>query len=343
MAFIIVFISITTILNDNTVSYLERRHLASFPKVDLLDPDFYSDVDTYMSDHLLWRDSFIRFSSLANRYLFGFKDNHGVYSSDGYLFETAIRDDDSISDLINKTNALKDSYFADRDVYFMAIPRKNDYTERYFPLDLRYEDIKDTLKEGLAMHYIDIYDLLDLDSYYHTDIHWRQDKIGNVAEYLVEAMGDEYTGIEGEYKTIEGFKGSLFASSFYDVAPDKISYLVYDDEGISVYDLEKDSYVGIYDEGAVDHPDMYDVFLDGPSAYIRIENKNAGSDQRLIVFRDSYASSLIPLLIGSYASIDVIDLRYFNSSLLPTLELDQNAEVLFMYSMEFINKSGALR
>ncbi len=343
LAVIVLFISITTILNKNTVSYLERRHLASFPKVDLLDPDFYSDLDTYMSDHLLWRDSFIKYSSLANRYLFGFKDNHGVYSSDGYLFETAIEDDDSINDLIAKTNGLKDTYFKDQEVYFIAIPRKNDYTERYFPLDLRYDDIKDSLKDNLDMDYIDISDLLSLDSYYHTDIHWRQDKIEAVADYIVRSLGDEYSEVEGTYKTINDFKGSLYASSFYDVAPDQIDYLTFDETDISVYDLEKDAYVGVYDEGAIGHPDMYDVFLDGPSAYIHIENKKAPSDQKLIIFRDSFASSLIPLMIDSYASIDVIDLRYFNSSLLDTLELDQDAKVLFMYSLEFINKSGALR
>lgn len=343
MSLIIVLIGLFTAFDKKTISYLERRNLARFPKVELFEPSFYSELDDYLSDHIVFRDELIKLKSLSSHYLFGFRDNHGTYTEDGYLFDIAIQDDKSIADLITKTNDLKDDYFKDQEVYFMAIPRKNDYSARYFPLDLRYSDIKDELMSGLDMEFIDIYDLLDLDSYYHTDIHWRQDKIGDIAAYLVNTLNDDYQKVKGTYDTIDDFYGSLYASSFLDVKADTIAYLSFDEEGIEVYDLEKDALVGLYDLSADTHPDKYDVFLDGPSAYIRIENKNVDNGQKLIIFRDSYASSLIPLLVDSYEKIDVIDLRYFNSSLLDTLDLDKDAKVLFMYSLEFINKSGALR
>ena len=47
-----------------------------------------------------------------------------------------------------------------------------------------------------------------------------------------------------------------------------------------------------------------------------IYNNLASSDDELIVFRDSYGSSLVPLLISSYKKIIVIDTRYISSNIL---------------------------
>lgn len=46
--------------------------------------------------------------------------------------------------------------------------------------------------------------------------------------------------------------------------------------------------------------DAYNVFLGGPSALIEIENSEASNEKELIIFRDSFASSLTPLLISEY-------------------------------------------
>ena len=340
---IVLSMSVLTVFSNRTISYLERRYLDTFPKVDLADPDFYEDLDDYLSDHLFFRDELITVRNLTNRYLFHFKDNDGVYSKDGYLFDILKFDAESVSDLILKTNELKDSYFSDREVYFIGIPRKNDYSELYHPSDLRFDDIRQLLIDGLDMPLIDISGLLSLDSYYHTDIHWRQDKLKDVARYIVEAIGDIYVPVTTEAREVYSFYGSLFSRSFYDVNPDILYYLEGDFTGVRVYDLEKDSEVPVYDKEATTHPDLYDIYLDGPSAYLRIENEDAKIDQRLIVFRDSFASSLLPLLIDSYSRIDVIDLRYFDASLIESLDLDDKAKVLFIYGSEFIDQSGALR
>ena len=49
---------------------------------------------------------------------------------------------------------------------------------------------------------------------------------------------------------------------------------------------------------------------------LTIYNNLASSDDELIVFRDSYGSSLVPLLISSYKKIIVIDTRYISSNIL---------------------------
>lgn len=74
----------------------------------------------------------------------------------------------------------------------------------------------------------------------------------------------------------------------------------------------------------------------------------AAEKKNLIVFRDSYGSSLIPLLIDSYSSIVVVDLRYIAQKKLGELidfESDEmaNADVLFLYGTILLNDSSTIK
>ena len=69
-------------------------------------------------------------------------------------------------------------------------------------------------------------------------------------------------------------------------------------EGCTVYDYETDSTGGVYDLTAAEKA-PYDLFLGGPKALLRIENPAANNDRTLIVFRDSFGSSLVPLLAAT--------------------------------------------
>ena len=62
--------------------------------------------------------------------------------------------------------------------------------------------------------------------------------------------------------------------------------------------------------------DKYDIYLSGASSIIDIVNPTSNSNRELIVFRDSYGSSLVPLLIEGYKKITVIDIRYVSSRIL---------------------------
>ncbi|UKI28962.1 MAG: hypothetical protein L6V78_00890 [Clostridium sp.] len=55
--------------------------------------------------------------------------------------------------------------------------------------------------------------------------------------------------------------------------------------------------------------DSYDIFLAGATPVLKITN-NKVADKKLIVFRDSYGSSIIPFLAENYHEVIVLDLRY---------------------------------
>jgi hypothetical protein len=90
--------------------------------------------------------------------------------------------------------------------------------------------------------------------------------------------------------------------------------------------------------------DAYDVFLSGASALLVIENPNASSDKELVIFRDSFGSSITPLLIDSYSKIIMIDTRYVPYEYLEQfIEFNAEQDVLFLYSTLVINSSIMLR
>ena len=110
-----------------------------------------------------------------------------------------------------------------------------------------------------------------------------------------------------------------------------------------VYYLENDKNNQVYIEENLEKMDSYDIYLDGASSYIEIINDRVLSDRELVIFRDSFSSSLAPLLIEYYSKITLIDIRYINSEMyLDKINFD-NQDVLFLYSTLLVNNSYTLK
>ena len=73
-----------------------------------------------------------------------------------------------------------------------------------------------------------------------------------------------------------------------------------------------------------------------------IENPNAKTDRELIVFRDSYGSSMTPLLVQDYKTVTLIDTRYIAPNLIGDFVDFEDQDVLFLYSTLILNSSRSL-
>ena len=110
-----------------------------------------------------------------------------------------------------------------------------------------------------------------------------------------------------------------------------------------VYNFENGKYAPVYDMEKVSGKDLYDVYLSGAQSLLRIENPNAASEKELIVFRDSFGSSLVPLLVQDYKTVTLVDIRYLDSRMLGRF-LDFNGQdVLFLYSTLVLNSGTTLK
>ena len=76
---------------------------------------------------------------------------------------------------------------------------------------------------------------------------------------------------------------------------------------------------------------------------LEIENKYSKNNNELYIFRDSFGSSIAPLLASEYSKITLIDLRYVSSTLLEKyLNPKENSDVLFMYNTLILNDSSII-
>ncbi len=74
-----------------------------------------------------------------------------------------------------------------------------------------------------------------------------------------------------------------------------------------------------------------------------IMSPDAVTDRRLIIFRDSYTSSLVPLLLGAYREITLVDLRYIDSARIGEYVDFAGADILFLYNTVIVNHAEMLK
>lgn len=207
-----------------------------------------------------------------------------------------------------------------------------------------HEGLATLVREELdPVSVIDLKNRLTLDHFYRTDPHWRQEMLPEVAAFLAARMN---TGISGKYEEnlIDvPFYGAYQSQSALPMEPDPLRCLTNDTlSAVMVYDHETSRWISLYDPAAADGIDPYSVFLSGPKPLLTLENPTGPKDRELIVFRDSFGSSLVPLLIEGYARITVIDLRYLAPSRLEQLISFHGQDVLFLYSAQVLKDGNIL-
>ncbi len=350
----LVVVMLGTIMTPpRTVSASERRRLAAPPAftIDrLFNGTFFADSETYLLDQMIWRDGFRGIKALMVHHLLRQKDNNGLYLIDGRIgkLEYPLRPE-SVVRAATGFNALYQRYFAGQPAWLAVIPDKNDYlaAPNGYPF-VAYQDIMQLLELELeSISLLSLYEHLNADDYYRTDIHWRQEKLLPLADLLLQTLGrtEKVSDRSYQHQQLYPFRGSYYGQAALPLEPDELVYLI-DDQSRKpqVYDHEKGSWLSVYEPDLFKGMDPYDVFLGGARALITIENESAASERELIIFRDSFASSLAPLLLPGYARITLVDLRYMRADLLPDyLTFHEQQDVLFLYSTQVLNNSAMLR
>lgn len=196
-----------------------------------------------------------------------------------------------------------------------------------------------------GFNYIDIMNNLSLEDYYYSDSHFKQENIVKVANVILEKMGNSYyKDINYNLQNVGVFKGVYSYQVPVKIKEDNINILSneYIDNAV-VYDNLNKIDINVYDKSKINSWDLYDIYLGGAKGLLTIYNNLASSDDELIVFRDSYGSSLVPLLISSYKKIIVIDTRYISSNILDNYVEFKGQDVLFLYSVSTINNSFTVK
>ena len=318
-------------LPDREVSRSERRRLAQLPP---LSSGFSDKLEEYMLDQFPLREQLRTVNSLVRLYGLGQADIHGIYLQgggafrmDGPLQEKQVRHAAAVF------SAVQEKYFPSLPAHYVIVPDKNAKAETGRPR-LDTETLRGIVREALpGMTEIDIWDLLSADDYYKTDPHWRQERLLPVAAAICEALGADAPGTFTE-KALSPFYGAYYGQAALPMAPDTLTYL----ESADTKAAE------VTGPELLDGTDGYDVFLSGAQAILTVTSPNVHNGRHLVLFRDSFGSSLAPLLLGSFERITLVDLRYISAARLTDYaDLSDATDVLYLCSTAVWNNGGTLR
>ena len=193
--------------------------------------------------------------------------------------------------------------------------------------------------------------------YYRTDHHWTT--LGAYYAYIAYCEQKGLTPVsleELEENKVEDFYGTFYSKAkrpsqpadtitWYDVDVDEFAFVanlqqdkqlaqlgeVVQEDGLELLRVD-----GMMDQRKFEVRDKYAAFMWGNSGYVKIKsshnlNHQEGKTSRLLLFKDSYANSMIPYLTYNYDEIIVVDLRYMAKS---TKELMQEEfdDIFVMYN-----------
>lgn len=352
--FIVSMFIINLVKKDEEISISERRKLAIFPKFSLqtiLSGDFMEEFEEYSLDQFIGRDTFrgIKARTLFN--VFNQKDNNKIYVEENHAvkYDNVLKESE-VENVATKINKLQSTLLKDMNVFYSVIPDKNYFlADKYGYPKMDYSKMLNILKENIGdAEYIDLFNVLSIEDYYSTDTHWKQECLDDVAKIFSEKMNFVYEGIESIDEK-SPFYGVYYGQSALPLQADTLKY-VYNDsiKNAKVKYLNETTFKmedgELYTLDKFDGNAPYDLFLSGAKSLITIENNNALTDKELIIFRDSYGSSLTPLLISGYKKITVVDLRYIASPMLSRfVEFKENSDVLFLYCTDVINNGAMLK
>lgn len=271
---------------------------------------------------------------------------NGLFTAGDYFILAMDKYEETYShQMSKKINDISNLYLTEEmKKYYSIIPDKSYFVKnKAYPRE-NYDSMISILKEEVqGVEYIDLFDTLSIHDYYKTDLHWKQEKLFPVVEKLGKAMGFEINTKSFKENVVDGYYG-VYKGYGIDAEPETLVYLTneYTEEAlVSVFDVTEQT--GVYFRDALSTEVGYNVFLSGPNPLVTIENPGVTNGKELIIFGDSFTSSLTPLLLEAYEKITLIDLRFVATAYLGEVVEFTDQDILFLYNTQIVNRSAMLR
>ncbi len=332
----------------------EKRVLAEpplFSLESLIDGQFMTETESYLSDHFPFRDAFVGLQSYYELVTGRGGAADIYYGKDGYLIAAQ---SDSASDETVRTNTQNYAAFAAHlglEASLLPVPQagysladKLPAVHRPFEDDLFFEAV-DASKGAMTL--IDVREDLQAGAdrtplYFKTDHHLNMN--GAFALYNAYLRSRSMTPLtDYASETYDGFYGTGYSKSgYWGAEPDAIELFKSElaDEvtvtlGNGVGEPAVHDSLFFYDH--LENMDKYPLYLDGNHGLVTITNPEA-PEGKLLIVKDSFAHSAVTLLCQHYREIYMVDLRYYSDSAdLTVAELVKQhglQEALFLYGVD---------
>lgn len=348
---------------EKTFSANENRLLAELPiytTEKLLNGDYMNGLDEYVNDQFIFRDHWISFKTLAERAMLKHDINSVYFAKDDYLIEKHDKSDVSEEQaeknkqyLIEFVKNYVEKLGEDR-VNVMLVPTASEILKDKLPnFATEYDqgayidEVVEALPEGT---FVDVWNSLNQHNdeyiYYRTDHHWTA--LGAFYAYQQWATDAGFTALGQDQFNItlgsDQFYGTLHSRVNVNVKPDEIYlYEIKEDKNYQLLYNLTDQTNTLYDLSKLEGKDKYSVYMGGNNAVVEVETNNKNG-RRLLVIKDSYAHSFVPLAVNHYEDTLMIDFRYFNGSIEEFAQENQITDILVLYNtMNFVKDKNLLK
>lgn len=318
---IICFFLVTTLFNNQKVSWIEQRTLTTFPKFsinNLTNKKYYDELTNAFSDQLELREQLIK-----GYFLFQFQRYYGTVAigEDNQMYTASQKkvSDSYYDNLVNTIKLVnKESEKISAKFIFLSIPRKDAYMTKELPSN--YNSSKEVYEKqvriardnlGKDIIFIDAYEVFKNNNqyycYYSNDHHITPrcayslyNEINNYTQVSSYDLEKEFeigqTIINGSYNRQVGQKVKHKAEDLYLIPKTNISYKRYEDEKLS---NEK-----VFGKGNT----YEDAYMEGDNAFTRVVTNN--NSKNIMFVGSSYTNILEALSVPSYKEVLSIDYRH---------------------------------
>lgn len=355
--FVIVVGTLTMVnlfIPDQLFSQFENRYLAQKPDFQweqLISGKYTAKYESYVSDQFVFRNNWMQMKGFFEKALLKKENNNIIFGDNDYFFNKYLELPDSFFTNVDLIHQFIKRY-EDQNIYVAIAPNSYTILEKLVPKGLYNVDQVKWLKwleHELASSggtVVDLYESLkehdDEYIYYRLDHHWTT--LG--AYYAYQGYGKEVGFLpikleEFTPKVIEDFYGTFYSAAKRKTGnADFISY--YPELDADFY-LDGELKSSIYDLTFAQSRDKYGMFLHNNPAIssINTDLNSKVEDKKLLVFKDSYANSMIPFLTEHYTHIEVVDLRYYNGSVSDLMDKEWD-DVLFLFNFISFSKDPNL-
>lgn len=323
-------------------SDLENRSLAKFPAFSLkslINNEYTPKIEDFTEDHFIKRNGWISLKSISETILGKGENNGIVYGRDGYLFTKVLNTD---TDQRDKNLAAIQKFLQDNsneNIKVMLAPTApsvlTDKVKDGSPVNdasvvtgqlenligkENMVEVTETLKSH-SEEYI----------YYRTDHHWTT--LGAYYAYAdyMTAIGRKPQELDSfNFVEVKDFLGTHYSKSKnFGVKTDVMTYIENDSEIEIMGEVNP-----IYEYEKLETRDKYAMFLRGNNNFSSIKGDGNG---KILVIKDSYANCFVPFLTSDFEQVDVIDLRFYKSSVKQLMAEQKYDQVLILYNSETID------
>lgn len=331
LIFVIFSGGVTLLKGHETYSYFENRELAEVPKLSLdgvLSGEYFSGIDSYISDRSAGRNTIIKLSTYADLYLLRRPVVNEILVADGGVLlaeadsefdaEKAASDAATAAERLSSHAELCESYGG--KFLYVALPTQDMVYEKNIPeyAESRIEALKKTGEiffgalEEKNVDYIDMAGSLGTDDYSAVDHHYNIYGAYKTCLAIAERMGNIDIIGEGEFEYLsfdEPYLGSR-ARKLYGLygSDEKLSVIVPDENVPFTRWFYGETIAATYYTAPTGEYASYDVYMGGDYAITKIDTGRSELPD-ILIYGDSFTNAVESIIWWSCGTMTSIDFR----------------------------------